>query len=664
MTPDPPVVGSTFANLPSPDSFQYRFRQYPGERPDDGFLIQWLSSMADYQSLSQSLSQWFQQAGGLALTVETPTTFHVGGNGVDTRLLRTGTGFLVLAERNPPWMKMDQQLSCFDIFCNTVHGGDKPKALHALAEQYRKKLQDLAVGLAVDFSDTDAGNMERLAARWGKDCRFNGHGWHVWDGKMWCRLDASKDPPELMARMLETARFAAWGASLLGEDEAGKEKIRFLTKTSESTSRLRMALEQARGHGTLAVDDDFFDVAPWTVGFSNGVWRRGKFTLGHERDSRLTRLSKVEYLPTPNDTEDREWGELLERMVGENKAKAAMLQEVAGAAIAGAVGLRGIPWFYGPSGTGKTTFIQLLSTVLGEAALYLGPEMANGKKEEERTGAAIRGRRLLIFQEMNGVHVDTSLLKKLSGGDSVTARYLYSDRVFHVKPTWMLIAASNSEPSANAADVTFWQTRMKVVPLDERLDRGNDDRVKLTSSSGTKPAALEEVRADPASPLVRGFTRWAMEGAKRLVAEGRGDIAWTSEVVEKTETMRRELDPITEFLSHLKQERGAELAGGMTGGMIAASYGDWCEKNRVKRPLSTAKMNRLLLANGFVEMPILNGNRRFQLPLDNQQGISNAEVPKQPSWMQTGSTQGRIRPPHSFDQPKGFLDGKDEDAPF
>jgi len=659
MTPDSPVAGSTFANLPSPDPLQYRFLKSPEERPDDEFLVRWLAS----QARDQSLKEWFR-SGDLVLTPVQPTMWSVVGSGVDAQLQKTRTGFLPVTDRNPPWMKMDQPLGWFDIFCHTVHSGNRPAAMNALAGDYREWLLREATRLAMEYSDTDAGNMERLADRWRKDCRFNGHGWHVWDGKVWCRLNESKDPPELMARMLETARFAAWGAFMLGEDEAGKEKIRFLTKSSESTSRLRMALEQARGHGALAVEDDFFEVAPWTIGFANGVWKRGTFTPGHERDSRLTRLSKVEFLPDANDTEDREWSELLERMVCGDKAKAAMLQEVAGAAIAGAVGLRGIPWFYGPSGTGKTTFIQLLSTVLGEAALYLGPEMANGKKEEERTGAAIRGRRLLIFQEMNGVHVDTSLLKKLSGGDSVTARYLYSDRVFHVKPTWMLIAASNSEPSANAADVTFWQTRMKVVPLDERLDRGNDDRVKLTSSSGTNPAALEEVRADPASPLVRGFTRWAMEGAKRLVAEGRGDIAWTSEVVDKTETMRRELDPITEFLSHLKQERGAELARGMTGGMIAESYGEWCEKNRVKRPISTAKMNRLLLANGFREMPKKDGNRRFQLPLDDQQGTTNMEVSKPPRWIQTDSMQGRIRPPHSFDQPKGFLDGKDENAPF
>lgn len=635
---------SSFAFLPSPTQAEHRWTSTPSDRPPDGFLVDFHNARSKDAPRHLHTLGWqtAQDASGRWMASRASISLMLTQEGAGYRVIGTG----------PSWMPDNAVVFPFDFLVHGEHGGNRQKALDALCEQYLRELKDEARRLAMDYPDTDAGNMERLVARWWRDCRYSDAlGWHVWDGTVWRRQDG-KDSVLLLARMRETIRFAAWGVA---DDDKELDAKRKHLQRSENTAKLKAAVDQARSHGGLTAKDGEFDQKPWLVGFKNGVWKDGLFTAGHAREHRMTRLMPVEYSPAPSKTEDAEWMALLERMVCGDQSKALMLQEVAGAAIGGGANNRILPWLFGPGGTGKTTFLDLLMASMGESAQSLGQEMVSGQQDSEKLGVAVLGRRLLVLQEMGGERVSTSLAKRLTGGDPLPARFLYSSSYFTVKPTWLVIAASNDEPVADAGDATFWNTRMKVIGLENPLDRGRKDFLRFTSSRGAPSAALSEVRRDPESPLVRGFVRWAMLGAERLHAEGR-EIAWTPEVRKKTEEMRRDNDPLTEFIQYLKEQHKRDIVGaGMDQSRIGLLYRDWCRDNEIKHRLGTRKLYRHLEASGFRKgQRTVNGDR-WVLPGD-EWVLPGDEMPTPSSDVSVPERESprTFNPDWAFDQPPGF----------
>jgi len=587
---------AAFDTLPAPSPTEHRWCVSPDECPSDTFLADWYNAAAE----DRPLDDWLRAIGWLV--TDTGTRIAASKGNLSLHLTREpGGGYRVaIGPGGPAWMSDNSVVHPFDFLVHCGNNGNRQDALDGVLINYRRQLKSYALHLAMAYPDTDAGNMERLVDRWHQDCRYSDTiGWHIWDGTVWRRQDG-KDSVLLMARMRETIRFAAWGIANPPSDVDAKEadaKRKHLVR-SENTSRLRAALDQARSHGALMAGESEFDQRPWTVGFHNGVWKDGRF-MPHDRLHRITRLMPAEYRQDATEVGDSEWSALLDRMVSGDESKTRMLQEIAGAAIGGGANNRILPWLYGPGGTGKTTFLDLLMAAMGDASLALGQDMVSGHGDAEKLGVAALGRRLLVLQEMGNQKVDTSLAKRLTGGDPLHARFLYSSTNFTVKPTWLVIAASNDAPSADAGDATFWQTRMRVVGLDNPLDLGTGDFLTFTSSTGRRPAALPEVRRDPASPLVQGFVRWAMAGAKRLCETGR-EIAWTQAVRDATEEMRREVDPVGEFVTWLisRYETGLRR-GGVHQRDIGAEYQTWCQDNNIRHPLGKTRLYKHLEANGF-----------------------------------------------------------------
>lgn len=654
-------VPAAFSTLPSPSPLEYRWSVSPADRPSDDFLISWYNA-GHAGGQSPSPKAWLER-NGWRITEDGSGGVVAEQGKIHLKLVPDGRAFLVVGLHGPAWMPDGGRLLPFDCFAHCSHEGVRQAALEAAKDLYLHGLRDSAFELATSYPNTDAGNMERLIARWHKDIRYSDAlGWHIWDGRVWRRQDG-KDSVLLMARMRETIRFASWGVQDASDDE---ETRKFLTR-SENTSRLRAALDQARSHGSVLADDREFELRPWTVGFPNGVWKQGKF-LPLGREHRITRLMQSEYHQEPGEMRgDVEWRALLDRMVCGDTEKERMLQEVAGAAIGGGAHERILPWLHGPKGTGKSTFIALLQAAMGEAALPLGTDMVSGQQDGERLGVAALGRRLLVLTEMGNERVNTSLAKRLTGGDPLHARFLYSSTNFTVWPTWMVVAASNDAPVADASDAAFWNSRMKVIALDNALDRNGDDHVSLTSSSGM-PATLEEARSDPASPLVHGFVRWAMKGAQRLHGSGKG-IAWTQAVRDATEAMRRETDPIAEFHSWLMTGDDSECRDTLNSGNyvfqkdIRAAYRRWCEEEGVRHPVSPKRLMVRLEQYGFKRLSRGAQGEKWYVPKEDiVLSLGRKEVPAEAT-----RAQGRARSHKTdwqMDQPPGFGQGGGKDGLF
>jgi P4 family phage/plasmid primase-like protien len=494
------------------------------------------------------------------------------------------------------------------------HGGDWQSAGRFLAEsgygaplapRVEIDVEDLetkAEGKSLRKDDhwhfTDAGNAERLIACHGNNLRHvPGLGWRIWDGKRW-----SGDESHLMRLSRETVRAALlMAAKMLAvsakcDDKAERERLAKRSSElsgwalkSEATARLQALISQASSFTEVKADIEDFTAKPYVVAFQNGVWDRGTWRE-HRREDFIETLLPVAYFP---DADRSEWDRLLERMVGGDMALAKTLQDVAGYALSGASSLRILPWLYGPRGSGKSSFSELLLTILGHAGKTLDWSLVSGQREAERLGAAVRGLRAIVLPEAGKKRLSAEILKSLSGSDRMPCRNLYENVTFSVTPTWVLMAVSNDPPSTNAHDDAL-KDRVMALPFVHSLDDGDE----LVFTGGTR---IEEVRRNPESPLAHGFLAWAVEGMARVLRTQeiyRAPIVW-----EHTRRFWADTDPLTPFWEGLEE---GLLQTGVTSQALHSSYVAWCDTQGIRKPLQGRAWAAACRAQGLEEYRKMN----------------------------------------------------------
>ncbi|MGC4047929.1 MAG: phage/plasmid primase, P4 family [Armatimonas sp.] len=468
--------------------------------------------------------------------------------------------------------------SPFSLRANLEHGGRFDEAAKALAaEGYGKRTEARPLTLA-QFNQTDAGNAERLVQCFGANLRYViGLGWRVWDGKRWADGDLgvlAKARDTVRALYAESTLLMAEAHALKDTDErqALARKVDTLSRfalKSESTRSLIAMVEQARSIPALQCDTDRFALQPWLVSFPNGAWDKGEFR-GHHRDDYSERLLAVRYEPK---TDRSEWAALLSRMSGGDTDLEQTLQDLAGYALSGASSLRVLPWLYGPPGTGKSTFAELLQTVLGPTGKVIDASLLSGDRDTERLGAAVRGMRAIFLAEAGRKRLDAELLKMMAGSDRIPGRELYGKHTFSVQPSWAVIAVSNDAPNVQVYDDAL-RTRVMALPFLCPLDVGG----RLSFTGGNR---LEEVRRDPQSPLLLGFTAWAVDGLTRVYKTR--SLHQAVVVEQHTRLFWEDADPLTPFWEGLDPRF---IEKGMPASELHDAYLCWHQNHRISsRPL-------------------------------------------------------------------------------
>lgn len=540
------------------------------------------------------------------------------GRGSSATLGIVAEGVLYVFSSNAAPFEPEHGYDPFGIYALLEAGGDYALAARQLAEggfgtpPSEKVEMDVSDLEEIDCSEadmdelnlTDAGNAERLIALFGADLRHvPGLGWRIWDGRRW-----SGDETHLtrlareMTRSLHAQGVAMQTRAVKCRDKAMKNKLTDrgieLVKwalRSENTSKLAAMIEQASSFTEIKGQLDDFSPKPWVVPFQNGVWDRGEWRE-HRREDYIEVLLPISYFPK---TDRSEWDRLLGRMTGGDMALAKTCQDVAGYSLSGASSLRILPWLYGPRGSGKSTYAELLLTVMGGAGKMLDWSLVSGQREAERLGAAVRGLRAIVLPEAGKKRLSAEILKSLSGSDRIPCRHLYKDVTYSISPTWVLMAVSNDPPSTNAHDDAL-KDRVMALPFTHSLDDGDE----LVFTGGTR---IEEVRRDPNSPLARGFLAWAMEGLERVYKTQeifRAPVVW-----EHTRRFWADTDPLTPFWEGLEE---GLLEEGMSSSALHAAYVAWCETQGMRKPLQGKSWAAACRSQGLEETKDRKGVRGWR----------------------------------------------------
>ncbi len=425
---------------------------------------------------------------------------------------------------------------------------------------------------APTFNLTDQGNAERLVHRHGEDLRHvrKWERWMVWDGTRW----QPDETGEAERRAKETAKAMYHEADPGGGGSIDRTLAAHALKT-EARTRIEAMVALARSEASIAITPDALDTAPWSFNVQNGTLdlRTGKLRP-HRREDLITKVAGTAYDP---EAEAPTWTAFLARVLP-SEALRRFVQKLAGYSLTGDVSEQILPFLYGLGANGKSTFINTLLTAVGEYGQQAAPDLLVAKKGSHPTELAdLFGARLVASVEVeDGRRLAESLVKQLTGGEKIRARFMHRD-FFEFDPTHKPLLVANHRPEVRGTDHAMWR-RIKLIPFDVTIPDEEKDK-----------DLPDKLRSE-----LPGILRWAVEGCLAWQQEGLGE---PEEVKVATQGYRDEMDVLGRFIEDrcVLHERATALAT-----PLYQEYLKWCEENGEPEE-SQNKFGRRLKERGLTQ---------------------------------------------------------------
>lgn len=388
-------------------------------------------------------------------------------------------------------------------------------------------------------TNTDTGNAQRLVKRHGTNLRYCHpfRRWFVWTGTHWTE-DEKGDVPRLakdeMRRLLKTYSEILAKCS---EEDPRKEQFSAMLQwvlKSLDAKRLKPMIELAQSEPGIPIVPGDMDRDQWLLNVKNGtIDLRTGALLPHRQEDLITRVCGVEYdrhaaCPT--------WERCLHQWQGGNEDMIGYLQRAAGYSLTGNVSEQCLFFLHGDGANGKSTFLDVLLTMLGEYGMQAVSEMLVQRKSEvhltER--ADLHNRRMVATIETDdGRKMAEALVKQVTGGDRIRARKCHKD-CFEFLPTFKIWLAANHKPAVKGTDHAIWR-RIKVVPFTVTIPPESRD-----------PNLSEKLRAE-----LPGILAWAVRGC--MDWQLRNSLGEPEEVTAATDNYRTEQDLLGAFIRDVCQ---------------------------------------------------------------------------------------------------------------
>lgn len=401
---------------------------------------------------------------------------------------------------------------------------------------------------------TDLGNAERYAAFAGDRFRYV-HPWGSWlvyDGVRWQR-DADG---EAVRTARDALRAMAAAAEAVPDAEQRDELVKHALD-SESSARVSAMLGLAQA--LLPLAPEALDRDPDVLNVANGTLdlRTGELAP-HRRDDLLTRLAPVPFDP---DAACPRWDAFLARILAGNERLIGFLRRAVGYSLTGHTSEQVLLLLYGVGANGKSTFLETVRALLGDYATqadfttFLKRDSEGARNDLAR----LVGTRLVSAVEAEaGRPLAEALVKQLTGGDTITARFLFRE-FFDFRPAFKIWLAANHKPTITGSDHGIWR-RVRLVPFTVTIPEAERD-----PRLGAK--LLEELP---------GILAWAVRGCLEWRASGLGV---PDEVKAATDSYREEMDVLGPFLDEACLVHPDART---TAKELYAAYVTWCDANGEK----------------------------------------------------------------------------------
>jgi putative DNA primase/helicase len=437
-----------------------------------------------------------------------------------------------------------------------------------------KQAQKWAPGGEIEHEHlTDMGNARRLVVLFGTSLRYcNQLGWFVWTGRRW-----EPDQNGAVERFAKSTVRAIYNEAAAADDKDLREKIATHAHRSENDARIKAMIALARTEGEVIVRQSELDADPWLLNVENGTLdlRTAELRL-HRREDLLTKKIPIVFDP---EATCPTWLVFLERVTAGNRDSIRFIQKAVGYSLAGSTREQVFFILYGTGANGKSTFIIVVSSLLGDYALQTRTETLMAKRGDAIPNdvARLAGARFVsAIETEGGRRLAESLVKQMTGGDRMTARFLHHE-FFEFEPSFKLWLAVNHRPRIVGTDHAIWR-RIRLIPFNTVIPETERD-----------PRLADKLRAE-----LPGILGWAVEGCALWLHEG---LKSPEAVTVATAAYREDSDPLAAFLDdRCSVEPHAEVGKGE----LYKAFKEWAEQAG-ERQLSQKEFSQRISERGFAE---------------------------------------------------------------
>lgn len=406
-----------------------------------------------------------------------------------------------------------------------------------------KELRKMATGVqrykpATDFRPTETWAASFFVDLHGEDWRFDHTRgcWLHWNGKLW-EADNKKS-------IFQMATGAAKEIRALIKAETDSDTAKSLLSYSlacENRHKISDVLEIASTLPEIAVSHTDLDSDIFTINCKNGtIDLRDNSFHEHHRSDLLTKSCNTDYIVG---AVCPKWNDFLKWISCGDMNMVRHLQQFSGICLTGEP-LQYLWFWYGLGANGKSVLWNTLSDLLGDYSLRAPFDMLS-----RSTGgipndiARLVGSRLVVCSEIpGGAALNEALVKELTGGDRLTARFLRCE-YFEFQPTHKLVIVGNHRPRIRGADSGIWR-RLLLIPFENVVPEGQRRAMQ---------EMIEEFRQE-----YSGILNWALEGLADYRKKG-------LHIFDQARIARAEYrdseDVLCEFLSGIQREPNATALG-------------------------------------------------------------------------------------------------------
>jgi putative DNA primase/helicase len=217
---------------------------------------------------------------------------------------------------------------------------------------------------------------------------------------------------------------------------------------------------------------------------------------------------------------------------------------------------------WGNGKNGKSTTFGILQALLGDYAAATKAEsfMKSGGNNDARNDLArlYRKRMVVTTEPQSGSKLNESLVKAATGGDTITARFLYQE-FFQFAPAFKIFVNTNHRPTVTESDEGLWR-RLVMLPFnhvfsESERDRHIDDKLKEEKS---------------------GILNWMLDGYKKYMDEDFGGFRLSRPMVDAASEYRNFEDTLMLFIEdRCIMDQGQSVLKRD----LYAEFVDWCRSS-------------------------------------------------------------------------------------
>ncbi|MGZ2417174.1 putative DNA primase/helicase [Staphylococcus caledonicus] len=373
----------------------------------------------------------------------------------------------------------------------------------------------------------DTGNTDRFIDRYGHLYKHSyiTNKFYIYDGQKW-KVDDRGAIRKLIDEMIESIKNEKVLHSEDVTEEEAREAFQKYYKKTRGTQSKKNIMNELMHRKTVTPDE--FDKDDMLLNVANGyIDLTSRELYKHDINRMFSQIANTDY---SEKIQPAVWLDFLNDIFAGDKAVIRYIQKALGYSLTGSTREQVMFILFGKGRNGKSIFVETIAEILGDYSNNMQAKSLMVKKNDNVNTdiARLSKARFVTSSEPNeGFRFDEGLIKQITGGDKVTARFLYAEE-FEYTPKFKIWVSTNHKPIIRGTDDGIWR-RLVLIPFD----------VQIPEEKVDKDLKYKLLREAPA------ILNWMAEGAYMWMREG---LDLPEKLKDAGQTYRTEMDVIEQFI--------------------------------------------------------------------------------------------------------------------